>query len=81
MDVAVKKLELIDWLMHLKDEAKLERLLNIKAEMDEGIVAYNAVGEPMDINQYKTKIDKGVQDWKEGRFMSGDDLAKEVKNW
>jgi predicted transcriptional regulator len=81
MDVAVKKLELIDWLMHLKDEAKLERLLNIKAEMDESIVAYNAVGEPMDINQYKAKIEKGVQDWKEGRFMSGDDLAKEIKNW
>lgn len=81
MDVAVKKLELIDWLMHLKDESKLERLLTFKEEMEDGIVAYNAVGEPMDINQYKAKIDRGMKDYEEGRFMSGDDLANEIKNW
>ena len=81
MDVAVKKLELIDWLMHLKDESKLERLLTFKEEMEDGIVAYNAVGEPMDINQYKTKIDRGMKDYEEGRYMSGDDLANEIKNW
>lgn len=81
MDVAVKKLELIDWLMHLKDESKLERLLTFKEEMEDGIIAYNAVGEPMDINQYKAKIDRGMKDYKEGRYMSGDDLVNEIKNW
>ena len=81
MDVAVKKLELIDWLMHLKDESKLEKLLTFKEEMEDGIVAYNAVGEPMDIHQYKTKLDRGVKDREEGRYMTGDDLAKEIKNW
>lgn len=81
MDVAVKKLELIDWLMHLKDESKLERLLTFKEEMEDGIVAYNAVGEPMDINQYKAKIDRGMKDYEEGCYMSGGDLANEIKNW
>ena len=81
MDIAVKKLELIDWLMHLKDEAKLEKLLSFKEEMEDGIVAYDAVGEPMNIDQYKAKIDRGVKDFEEGRYMSGDELAKEIKNW
>lgn len=81
MDVAVKKLELIDWLMHLKDEAKLEKLLDFKAEMEEGIVAYNAVGEPMDINQYKAKLEKGSNDIKNGNYMTDDELANDMKNW
>ncbi|MHA3786919.1 hypothetical protein ACX0HA_01815 [Flavobacterium hauense] len=81
MDIAVKKLELIDWLMHLKDEAKLERLLDFKAEMEEGIVAYSAVGVPMDINQYKAKLEKGSNDIKNGNYMTDDELANDMKNW
>lgn len=81
MDIAVTKLKLIDWLMHLSDEAKLEKLLTVKAEMDDEVVAYNAVGEPMNINEYKAKLDKGMKDIEEGRYMSDDDLANEMKSW
>lgn len=81
MDIAVTKLKLIDWLMHLSDEAQLEKLLIVKAEMDEGIVAYNSLGEPMNINQYKTKLDRGMKDIEEGRYMSEDDLANDMKLW
>ena len=81
MDIAVTKLELIDWLMHLKDKAKLEKLLALKAELENGIVAYSTVGEPMDINQYKAHVNEGLEDMKQGRTTSHDDFLDEVKSW
>lgn len=81
MDIAVTKLKLIDWLMNLSDEAKLEKLLSVKAEMDDDIVAYNAVGEPMNINAYRAQAEEGLKDMEEERVTSHDDFINEAKSW
>lgn len=83
MDIAVTKLELLDWVMHLSNESTFEKLLALKAEIseEEDIVAYSALGEPLDVNKYKAKADKGLNDIKEGNFMTDDELRDEMKSW
>ena len=81
MDIAVTKLELLDWVMHLRDEAKVEKLLALKATLENEIVAYSAGGEPLNMDQYNAQIDKGIQDMKEGRITSQEDLFNEMQNW
>lgn len=80
---AAKKLEILDWVMHLDDEAVFNKLLDIKqnSHNNDYIVAYSAVGEPLNIEQYKTKADKGIKDIEEGRVTSHDDLLNEIKSW
>ena len=81
MDIAVRKRELIDWLTLLKDEAKLEKLFAFKAELEDGIIAYSAMGEPLNIDQYKAHVNEGLQDIKAGRVTAHDDFIEEVKSW
>lgn len=81
MDIAIRKRELMDWLTLLKDEAKLEKLFAFKATLEDEIIAYNAVGEPLNIEQYNAEIDKGLQDMKEGRVISQEELFKKMQNW
>ncbi len=82
MDIAVKKLELLDWIMHLEDTAMFRKLLAMKEETEqEDIVAYSSVGEPLDANAYRTHVEEGLKDAKEGRVTSHDDFLNEVKSW
>jgi len=81
MDIAVTKLEILDWIMHLRDQAKVEKVLALKAEMENEIVAYNAIGEPLNINEYKAHVNEGLEDMKNGRVISHDDFLDDVNNW
>lgn len=81
MDIAVTKLEILDWIMHLRDEAKVEKVLALKAEMENEIVAYNAVGEPLNNNEYKAHVNEGLEDMRNGRVISHDDFLDDVNNW
>ena len=81
MDIAVRKRELIDWLTLLKDEAKLEKLFAFKAELEDGIIAYSAMGEALNMDQYKAHVNEGLQDIKAGRVTTHDDFIDEVKSW
>lgn len=81
MDIAAKKLELLDWIMHLRDNAMFEKLLALKAESEEKIVAYTVKGEPLTLEQYKAKIDKGMRDIEEGRYMTHEELLKDMETW
>jgi len=84
MDIAVTKLELLDWVMHLSNKATFEKLLALKAELSDTeneIVGYTALGEPLNINQYKAHVKEGLKDIEEGRITSHDDFLDEVKSW
>jgi len=84
MDIAVTKLELLDWVMHLRDEDMFKKLLALKAatrENKEEIVGYTVLGEPLNTEQYKARADKGLKDIEEGRYMTDDELFNDMKSW
>jgi predicted transcriptional regulator len=80
---AAKKLEVLDWVMHLNDEAVFNRLLAIKEDpyTANKIVGYTVLGEPMTREQYYAKLERGEKDIDEGRFMTDDELYNDMKNW
>lgn len=59
-----------------QDKSDLEEL-----NPDGIIVAHSLTGEPLTLTQYKVKLDKGRQDIVEGRYLSDEDLRKEMQNW
>ncbi len=80
---AAKKLEVLDWVMHLNDEAVFNKLLAIKDSPynENEIVAYSAMGEPLNIEQYRAKVNQGLKDIEEGRVTSHEDLLNEMESW
>jgi hypothetical protein len=43
MNIAAKKLDLINWLLHSTDESKLNEFLALKAVLDKEVVGYSSV--------------------------------------
>jgi len=81
MNIAVEKLRLLDLVMHLNDEAKVVKLIDIIVGMENDVVGYTALGEPLNIDQYKAHVKEGLEDIEEGRVTSHDDFLDEVKSW
>lgn len=84
MDTA-ERLEILDWVLHLNDNVLIEKLRALRAEApsypQDKIAGYTVLGEPMTREQYYTKLDRGEKDINEGRFMTGDELYNDMKNW
>jgi len=80
MNFIETKLELIEWILRL-DEKGLEKLLELKNNVDNGIIAYDAKGNPLTLEQYHANVNEATQDIKEGRVTSHEDFLKEIENW
>jgi len=47
----------------------------------EPAVAYDTKGKPLTLKRYNEEIDKGIDDFNNGRFISQEDLEKEIDGW
>ena len=63
------------------DETILIQVLNLLENHATKIIAYDSSGNPLTIHQYNLEIDKGIEDIKNGKFLSQEDLEKEIENW
>lgn len=82
MDIQATKLELIQHLLTVKKESVLEKIREVLLKNSkEDIVAYTTSGKPLNIEQYKAKIQRGLDDIEAGRVTSDEDLAKEIETW
>lgn len=45
------------------------------------IVAYDASGLPLTLEEFKAKIERGIEDFKNGRYMSAEELAIDMQSW
>lgn len=63
---------------YLTDDTLDKTTENILAEP---IVAYDVTGKPLTLKQYNEEIDKGIADFENGRFISHEELLKEIKGW
>jgi predicted metalloendopeptidase len=73
MDIAIKKIELIQWLTNLEDEAMIRKLEKVK----------KAVGyplRPMTTEELESRLSRSEKDIKEGRVYSHDQVEKYFKN-
>jgi len=79
MNIAVKKVELIEWLARIEDKSLLEQVEMLKKK--DVAEAYEARMTPMKSSQYKSLLDRAEEDYKNGRVTSQEDLEKECENW
>lgn len=63
---------------YLNEDAIVETTENLASEPT---IAYNTTEKPLTLKQYNEEIDKGIEDFKNGRFISQEDLEKEIDSW
>ncbi|RAR46879.1 hypothetical protein [Flavobacterium lacus] len=81
MDLAAKKSELLDWLLHLKDESKLKKLIAFKSIIDNEVVAHTVSGYPIDKQEYVNMVKEADERISSGKYTTMEDLEKEIENW
>lgn len=81
MDIAAKKNELIDWLLHINDETKLKKILALKSILDNELVAHTISGYPVDKSEYITMVKEADERISSGKFTTIEDLEREIANW
>ena len=81
MDIAAKKNELIDWLLHIDDENKIKKIIALKSVLDKEVVAHTVSGYPIDKAEYITMVKEADERISSGKFTTIEDLEKEIDNW
>jgi len=76
MTLELRKYNLIEFLMAIRDEALLAQIEEIHRKAR--IAAYEAMLRPMTKEQYIQEIMEAEEDVKAGRLIDAEDLLKEV---
>ncbi len=79
MSIAVKKIELIEWLAQIKDSAVIKKVEVFKKQSIKE--SYEASLMPMSQKAYKAMLDQSNENYKHGRVISQKSLEKESENW
>lgn len=69
--------------IHQQIENSDEKILIQIAKLLEtnAIISYDLNGNALNLEQYNNLIDKGIEDIKNGNFISQKDLEKEIQSW
>ena len=79
MDVAIKKVELIEWLARVQDKAVIKKIESLKNQSIKE--SYEAKLKPMSSKAYKAMLEKSEEDYRQGRVISQAALEKESESW
>jgi len=77
MDIAVKKVELIEWLARLQDESLLQRIDALRKGSVKQVYESRIPKSQQEIQQ---KLDRSEEDIKAGRVHSQQDVEKYFKD-
>jgi hypothetical protein len=77
MDIAARKMELMDWLLHINDESKLKKIIALKSVLDKEVVIYTISGYPVDKEVYINMVKEADERISSGRYTTIEDLKIE----
>jgi hypothetical protein len=81
MDIDARKIELMDWLLHINDESKLKKIIALKSVLDKEVVAHTISGYPIDKEEYINMVKEADERISSGEYTTIEDLEKEIENW
>ena len=81
MDIAARKMELVDWLLHINDESKLKKIIALKSVLDKEVVVHTISGYPVDKEEYINMVKEADERISSGKYTTIEDLEKEIENW
>ncbi len=79
MDIQTRKINFIQEFLRLRNIKLIEKLEKILLE--DKAVNYEANLNPMSIDDFYKMIDQSVEDAKQGKVISAQDLNESVKTW
>lgn len=77
MDIAARKMELVDWLLHINDESKLKKIIALKSVLDKEVVAHTISGYPVDKEEYINMVKEADERISLGKYTTIEDLEIE----
>lgn len=64
------------------DNSDEKLLIQIAKLLDKNeAISYDSLGNPLNLEQYNKLINNGIEDIKNGNFLSQEDLEKEIQSW
>lgn len=78
MDLQSRKIEFVQEFLKLQSEeaiSRLEKLLKIEKKWDGNDL------EPMTVKEFNDRIDRSMEDSKNGRLTKVNDLLSEIEKW
>ncbi len=79
MDIAVKKVELIEWLTRLKDQSMITKIESLKNQSIKA--SYEANLKPISSEAYRAMLEKSELEYRQGKVTLQQDLEKESETW
>jgi hypothetical protein len=79
MNIAVRKVEIIEWQAQLKDEQLIDKVEKLKKQSIK--MAYESRLKPLSAKAYKAMLEQAENDYQEGRVVSQESLEKESEAW
>ncbi len=79
MDLAVKKIELIEWLTKVRDKSIITQIEPLKNRSIKE--SYEAKLKPMSSKAYKVMLDKSEAEYKQGLVTYQESFIKESSDW
>lgn len=79
MDIAEKKIEIIEWLAQISDKKVIDKVEKIKNQSIKEIYESNL--KPMSAKAFKSMLERSQRDFLKGRVISQDRLERESDAW
>jgi len=79
MDLQSRKIEFIQEFLKLQSEETISRLEKVLRKDKKETLKKDI--QPMTVEQFNKRIDKSMQDSKDGKLMESNDLIAEIEKW
>ena len=80
MDIQTRKIKFVQRFLKLENEEVLAKLESIIKK--ETTITYNSEEiEPMTLKEFEERIEKSMEDARNGRVISAEDLKKKIDKW
>jgi predicted nucleotide-binding protein (sugar kinase/HSP70/actin superfamily) len=79
MDLQSRKIEFVQEFLKLQSEETISRLEKVLRKDKKETLKKNI--QPMSVEQFNKRIDKSMQDSKDGKLTESNDLIAEIEKW
>ena len=63
------------------DDYSINRISKMMDDFKNEIVAYDTSGNPLTLSKYNDMVEEGLEDLRQGRFFTQEEMEKEFLSW
>ena len=81
MNILAEKISLIERIAHINDETILEQVKQLLGIAKNPVIGYDINGKPITQSAFNKSLKSAKKRFKSGKYISQDDLEKQMKKW